>query len=102
MNQTRSEVEISYMKRIDGGGYYFEVKVRSVSQPHLLKLAIVERGADERRNLGITAGAMAEEWGEQLNEDRDPGSAARAAMGAYDRLNELNPIPRWGDETPLA
>lgn len=98
----RPEVEIQYMKRMDRSNtYYFEVKVRSITQPHRLKVTIVDRCSDERRNIGIAAGALSEAWGEDLDEERNPDTAARAAMGAYDRLNALNPIPKWGDEKPL-
>jgi hypothetical protein len=99
--KARAEVEIQYMKRIDGDGFYFEVWVRSVSQPQRKKGTIVERCSDERKHIGIAAGALAEMWGEDLNEERDPDSAAKAAMSAYDRLNDLNPIPTWGDEKPI-
>ena len=97
----KPEVEIEYCMRMDGRGYYFRVFVRSVSHPDRLMAQDVDRGADERRNMGIAAGAMAEALGEKYNENRDPDSAAQAAMGAYDRLNALNPIPNWDDEKPL-
>lgn len=97
----RAEVEIQYMKRVDGTGYYFEVWVRSTTDPKRKFGSIVERGSDERRNLGIAAGALAEHCGELFNEERDPDQTARAAMSAYDRLNDLNPIPTWGDEKPI-
>lgn len=98
----RPEVEIEYMKRIDGKNtYYFEVWVRSVKHPERIFGTIVDRCHDERHNVGIAAGALAEEIAERFDEDRDPDKTARVAMGAYDRLNQLNPIPRWGDEKPI-
>jgi hypothetical protein len=102
MKTTRPEVEIQYMKRADNSGtYYFEVWVRSITKPERKFGTIVDRGHDERRHLGIAAGALAEHCGETFNEERNPDTAAAAAMAAYDRLNALNPIPKWGDEKPI-
>jgi len=100
--KTRPEVEIQYMQRMDGSKtFYFEVWVRSTKHPERKFGSIVDRSHDERRNVGIAAGALAEHCGELFNEERNPDSAANAAQAAYDRLNQLNPIPKWGDEKPI-
>jgi len=97
----RPELELNYMKRLSTSDYYFEVWVRSTARPDVKQGTIVERGPQERRNLAIAAGALAESLCEKYGDDRDPTSAAVLAEETYDRMLRSNPIPQVGDERPL-
>jgi len=96
----KAEVEIEYRMNPETtpASYYFNVFVRSTKVPERLKVLSIKRGPEERVNIGIAAGALAEAWGEELGEDRHPDSAANAAMRGYDRLIAANPIPGYGEQ----
>lgn len=101
MSLAKPAVNLKLMQRRDES-QYFEVWVRSESQPRRQLGIIVERGFQESTKIECAAALLAEEIGEKWHDNLiDPSLIAKAAVSSYISLNMWNPRPQLGDEEKL-
>lgn len=96
-------VETRLMKRIQAkGSYYFEVLVSSTRKPGFKLKTIVEfeKGVDQSQQIGLTAGALAEEMCERYGDGIDPSIAALEAIDTYEAVMSSAHF-QLGDELPI-
>lgn len=92
-------VRIRLCRRPDGT-YYWQISVRSIVRPNLLRNGIVEANNSNPQLVGILAGALAEELCERYADKLDPSSVARAAISLFKEMEARNPQARPGYELP--
>lgn len=97
-------VEIRIKRRPDKTMYY-EVLVSSVVKPGLKNKGILEFSrSNQKKEVAVLAGALAEDFCDKYNDTADPRDAFLAAERAYDKVMALllgsgtAPTPQLGDE----
>lgn len=92
-------VRIRLCRRPDGT-HYWQISVRSIVRPTLLRNGIIEAAAANSQLVGCLAGALAEELCERYNDKLDPSSVANTATQLFQQLQQRNPEARPGYEPP--
>jgi hypothetical protein len=75
--------------------YYYEVRVRSIVRPNLIRIGIVNQ-RDEHL-IAAVAGAIAEELNERYGDMIEPSAVARTAQSLFHDLMQF-PTVEEGDE----
>jgi hypothetical protein len=96
-----TEIKVRLMQRRADSSYYFEVRVRSVVKPNLIRIGIVEYREDARipQKIAALAGALAEELDERYHDTIEPSAAAATALECYRELM-AKPYVNEGTEPP--